>query len=215
MTTTLPGQSVETNTPRPTDVLVVGHVTGVFGLKGWVKVRAADPAAQWATPGATVWLGSRQLKLAGVDRPAGGESKGLLHLKFEGVADRTALEKANLTKGTLSMARAAVPRPNHDDGEYWVDELIGLQACPATSEQDTTQAPLARVTDVSSSTDQLFLWLEPRPEAQADSAAPVMVPFNAHFVPWVDVPAGRLGIRGLDELLALNVVKSNPTASAD
>ena len=102
--------------------VVVGHVSGVFGVRGWLRVRSyTEPPEQLLRY--SPW----QLELAGERRALvveqGRRHAGGLVAKLAGVADRDAA--CALAGAQISIARSQLPALA--DGEfYWVD-LIGLE----------------------------------------------------------------------------------------
>ena len=111
----------ESNT-TPDDMIVLGHIAGVFGVKGWVKVFShTEPTdnilsyKQWYLQQQGHW---KQIGLV----------KGQLHGKgiiaqLQGVDDRDVAAK--LVKTQIAIPRSMLPEPDADDF-YWHD-LKGLE----------------------------------------------------------------------------------------
>jgi 16S rRNA processing protein RimM len=103
--------------------VVLGRVTGPFGVKGWVKLRSyTEPREgilgyrEWhvLVPGA----GSRKLM------PVEGRRHGnLVVARLEGVEDRDAA--AALANAEISVARAELPPAG--EGQYYLTDLEGLE----------------------------------------------------------------------------------------
>lgn len=104
----------------PDDLVLVGHVTGAYGIHGWVRIRPYSADADALLHAKTWWLDKpglhdvdmMQAKIHGEDVVA----------RLMGVADRNAAEA--LKGATVQIRRSDFP-PLADDEFYWVD-LIGL-----------------------------------------------------------------------------------------
>ncbi|MEJ2514687.1 MAG: ribosome maturation factor RimM [Gammaproteobacteria bacterium] len=102
--------------------VVIGRVSGLFGVRGWVKLfshtRPADNL-----------LGFREveLKVGGAWEPfrlAEGRRQGrTLVARFEGIDDRDAA--AALVGAELACRRESLPETGED--EYYWDDLVGLE----------------------------------------------------------------------------------------
>ncbi|WP_222613795.1 ribosome maturation factor RimM [Undibacterium seohonense] len=123
------GQAVQVsaNQSAPDDLVIVGYVSGAFGLQGWVKIRPYSTTADALLEAPLFWLESAAQ--AGV-APNLREVKRLsskIHgedvvARLDEVPDRTAAEAL---KGTVvKVSRQAFPALEQDEF-YWVD-LIGL-----------------------------------------------------------------------------------------
>ncbi len=107
----------------PADRIVLGRITGPFGVRGWVKVASfTDPPEQildfplWRAdlPGA----GRRELRHAEARR----HGKGLV-VRLEGIDDRNAA--LALAKPELWIERRRLPTLK--EGEYYRADLIGFE----------------------------------------------------------------------------------------
>ena len=106
----------------------MGHVTGPFGVKGWVKVRPFTEAPENLLTYPTWWVGSeghwREEVIEG-----GQVQGGSVVAKIAGCEDRDA---AALHRGKgVAVSRAAFPQPAANEF-YWAD-LVGLTV---VNEQD-------------------------------------------------------------------------------
>jgi 16S rRNA processing protein RimM len=104
----------------PDDLVLVGHVTGAYGIHGWVRIKPYSADADALLHAKTWWL----------DKP-GPHDVDMMHAKTHGedvvaqlmgVADRNAAEA--LKGATVQVRRSDFP-PLADDEFYWID-LIGL-----------------------------------------------------------------------------------------
>lgn len=75
---------------------------------------------RWFAPGATLWSGSTAFVVA-ESQPYRQQG---LTVRFEGIADRVAAEAL---RGTELEVEAA-DRPELGEGEFWPEDLIGLEA---------------------------------------------------------------------------------------
>ncbi len=150
----------------------VGVILGAHGLKGAVRVksftvRPLDVAAFGAVEDET---GRRSFRLRAL-----GESKGIVTVALDGVADRTAAEAFKGLK--LFVARDALPPP--EDDEFYYEDLVGLRA------EGTDGKDLGRVKGVFDFGGGDVVEIE-GPEGS------LMLAFTRASVPVVDIAGGRL-----------------------
>ncbi|MBX2858604.1 MAG: ribosome maturation factor RimM [Cellvibrionaceae bacterium] len=106
---------------KPSELLTVGRVVGVFGIKGWVKVKSYTQPES-----AIISYQPWQLQSVNDLRPVvvadhQFSDKGLL-VRFEGVQDRTLAE--SYTRCDVLVIKALLPTLGAEDF-YW-HQLIGL-----------------------------------------------------------------------------------------
>jgi 16S rRNA processing protein RimM len=106
----------------PNHFVILGQVLGVFGVKGWVKIRSdTDPRdnilqySPWYLRQPEGWV-SYRLSASQM------QSKGLI-VQFEGITDRDVAAK--LLGCEIAVPREQLPAP--PKGEYYWTDLIGLQ----------------------------------------------------------------------------------------
>lgn len=166
----------------------VGKVVGCHGIRGDIKLRPSSEAADWAVAGATVFLKDK----AGQERPLTIQSARhqgpILILHFREFENRTQVEP--IVDSTLFAAVADLKPP--EEGEYWVDDLIGLSVLDAE-----TNRVRGKVKDILSSggTDFLEIQLE-------GSAETAVIPFNEHFFPTVDLENKTVTVDLLSDFLS-------------
>lgn len=108
-------------TTAPDDDLNAGKISGVFGVKGWVKVFS------YTSPRENIlkyspWLLKKNGQTQEVKVLDGQLHNGAVVAQIEGVADRDA---AQMLMGTeILIRRIQLPKPK--PGEYYWSDLIGL-----------------------------------------------------------------------------------------
>ncbi len=128
---------VTSKASTPADRVMLGHITGVSGLKGWVKVHSdTNPRdnivtykSWWLEQGGN-WLEFRVLQ----GRPQGKT----IVAQLEGVD--TPETAGTLIGANVAISRAAMPEPV--EGEYYWADLIGMQV---RTVEDATVGPVARL----------------------------------------------------------------------
>lgn len=113
-----PSQSGET----PTDWLLIGEITGVFGLKGEVKVRPETDFPERFARTPVAYLGAEHIPLAVTAARVAPGGQVILHLA--GVSDATAAAKLRGKQIFVPASEATVLPPD----QYYVHDLIGLRA---------------------------------------------------------------------------------------
>jgi len=162
--------------PVPADLVLVGHISGAYGVGGWIKIHPYSADADALLQGKTWWLDKPQQQDVQVlqVRRQGAE----LVAQLMGVADRDAAQA--LKGATVSMRRSHFPALGADEF-YWCD-LIGLEV------QNTGQETLGRVVGLIDNGAHPIL----RVAADDPEAAEMLIPFVAHFIVAVDQAAGKI-----------------------
>lgn len=118
---------------KPAETITVGRLTGVFGIKGWVKVKSftepADNLLGYAPLLFKTRHGMKQFEVeAHQQRPQG------MVLKLEGIDDRNAAEA--IAPADIVVDRSVLP--TLEDGEFYWHELTGLRviSCYGGAEKD-------------------------------------------------------------------------------
>jgi 16S rRNA processing protein RimM len=163
----------------PSDLVLVGHITGAYGIKGWVRVRPYSHSGDALLATRTWWLDRPQLRDVSV-------MQSRLHVdevvaQLMGVADRDAAEAL---KGTAVQVRRS-HFPALDDNEfYWVD-LIGLAV------ENLRGEPLGRVSELMDNGAHPILVVDV-PAAEGAKPQQLLIPFVDRFVQQVDQAGGRI-----------------------
>lgn len=166
-----------------TDRVCVGAVVGAHGIRGWVRVKSftSQPADIAAYGPVEDEAGRRRFELA-----LKGETRGLLIVRLDGVADRNAAE-------ALAGTRLYVPRerlPATGEDEFLYADLVGLRA---ETPEGRVLGTVRGVFDFGAG-DVLDIGVAPENRAGIASGGSdsVMLPFTRRTVPVVDVSGGRL-----------------------
>jgi 16S rRNA processing protein RimM len=172
----------------------IGTITGCHGVKGMLKVRPSSHEPDWLDA-----LEEIVLRLKG--KP--DKTVTLTHAQFTGkqvlmrfaeCPDRNAAE---LWVGAQLFAPVSdLPQP--EDDEFWVDDLIGLKAEQQLN--DGSRLSIGAVHDVLSQGDQDFVEIK----LSAETGKPgetIIIPFNKHFCPDINMASGVLVLHHLDGFL--------------
>lgn len=169
-----------TGIPLPDDLVPVGHISGAFGIQGWVRVQPYSSDADALLHAKTWWLGAS-------DASGGLRDVEMLHSKphgtevvamLMGIADRNAAEA--LRGVSVRIRRSHFPPPA-DNEFYWVD-LIGLAVVNLQGE------PLGVVGDLMDNGAHPILRVTaPQDEAaEKTGSRELLIPFVDRFVHTVD-----------------------------
>ena len=156
--------------------IVVGRVTAVFGIKGFVKVASfTDPPENlvdyrpWLLESDGRW---QPVRVEGVQR----HSKGFI-ARLDGCDDRD--EADRFTGRDLAVPRSELPAA--EPGEFYWFDLIGLEVRTPAGER------LGRVTRIQETGANDVLVVEDQEREQEH-----LIPFVDKVVPDVDLAAGRI-----------------------
>lgn len=171
----------------PDDLVLVGHITGAYGIQGWVRIRPYSSDADAMLYAKTWWLDKPGLRDVDVlDSKIHGDD---VVAKLMGVADRNAAEA--LKGATVQVRRSHFP-PLTDDEFYWVD-LIGLTV------ENLEGESLGIVADLMDNGAHPILRVQASPQPDVDKPKEWLIPFVDQFVKTVDQQAGKITVDwGLD-----------------
>ncbi len=156
------------------DRVLLGHIAGVHGLKGEVRIRTYTETPEGVAAYGPLQdeAGARTFTILSVRA-----AKGVAVARLDGIDSR---EAAEALKGVaLYVARAALP--DAEDDAFYHADLIGLVAI------STEGAALGQVVAVQNFGAGDLLEVRP-----ATGGASVLVPFTAETVPELDLSAGWL-----------------------
>lgn len=165
----------------PEDLVLVGHITGAYGLQGWVRIRPYSDDADALLNARTWWL----------DKPAMRDVEVMqsrIHTddvvaRLMGVADRDAAEA--LKGATVQVARSHFPALS-DNEFYWID-LIGLEV------ENLQGQHLGSVRDLMDNGAHPILRVTPM-VATEDKPQEMLIPFVEQFVITVDKAAKKITV---------------------
>lgn len=179
----------------PADLVLVGHITGAYGVQGWVRIHPYSAEASALLHAKTWWLSKTADGIAEHDVE---KLEAKIHgddvvARIMGIAGRDAAE--NLKGHVVQIQRSHFPVLSNNEF-YWLD-LIGLAVVNLQGESlgvvadliDNGAHPILRV--VSTATDQTA--------QQSVSEREYLIPFVEHFVPEVDQKNKKITVDwGLD-----------------
>lgn len=165
--------------------MLVGHITGAFGLQGWVRIRPYSSNADALLHAKTWWLDKPDLHDVEVmqAKQHGGDT--VAHLM--GVPGRDGAEA--LKGAVVWIARSRFPALS-DDEFYWVD-LIGLAV------ENLEGEALGQVTDLMDNGAHPILRIAPfagASDTDEKSAQELLIPFVDRFVKTVDQQARKITV---------------------
>ncbi|WP_199739108.1 ribosome maturation factor RimM [Herminiimonas sp. KBW02] len=175
----------------PEDLVLVGYISGAYGLNGWVRVRPYSADADALLTAKTWWLDKPEFH--DVEMMQSKIHTGDVVAKLMGVAGRDAAEA--LKGATVQIPRSHFPALS-DNEFYWVD-LIGLEVENLQGEH------LGQVSDMMDNGAHPILRVAvPQSAEAADSKAAsqeLLIPFVEQFVITVDRTAKKITVDwGLD-----------------
>jgi 16S rRNA processing protein RimM len=174
----------------PEDLVLVGYVTGAYGIQGWVRIRPYSADADALLHAKTWWLEGPQShpELRDVEVMQAKAHGGDTVARLMGVADRNAAEAL---KGTaVQISRRHFPALDNDE-YYWVD-LIGLAV------ENLQGETLGQVIDLMDNGAHPILRValpaEPVEEPAKEPVPEMLVPFVEQFVKTVDLAGKKITV---------------------
>jgi 16S rRNA processing protein RimM len=163
--------------PVPDDLVLVGYVSGAYGIHGWVRIKPYSSDGDALLAAKTWWLDKPDMH--DVEMMQSKLHGGEVVASLMGVAGRDAAEA--LKGATVHVRRSHFPALDNDEF-YWVD-LIGLAVVNERGES------LGVVSDLIDNGAHPILRVE-QPAAEGQKPAPEMlIPFVDQFVKTVDQAA--------------------------
>lgn len=167
--------------------MLVGYVSGAYGIHGWVRIKAYSSDADALLSARTWWLDKPDFH--DVEMTQAKSHGGDVVASLMGVAGRDAAEA--LKGATVQISRKHFP-PLADDEFYWVD-LIGLAV------ENLEGAQLGTVADLMDNGAHPILRVEPPASEPNVKAQEILIPFVDQFVKTVDQAARKITVDwGLD-----------------
>lgn len=163
----------------PADLVVMGYISGAFGIKGWVKLQPLTETPEsllaypeWWIEGERGWE-QRRIEEVEVHGPA-------VAARLAGCEDRD-------TAARYRGRQVAVPRdafPEAGENEYYWADLIGLKVVNAAGEDLGT---VSRIIETGAN-DVLVV------EGPAESRRERLIPFIEQVVNEVDLPGAVIRV---------------------
>ena len=154
----------------PSDLVVVGYISGAYGLQGWVRIRPYSSEADALLHAKTWWLDKPDFR--DVETLQSKEHGGDVVASIMGVVSREAAEA--LKGASVQISRSHFP-PLSDSEFYWVD-LIGLSVVNLEGVQ------LGIVSDLMDNGAHPILRVVASESAESEKQQEFLIPFVDHFV---------------------------------
>ena len=169
--------------PVPDDLVLVGYISGAFGIHGWVKIHPYSPDADAMLSSKTWWIDKPDWR--DIDRMEAKLHGDDVVAKLVGVADRNAAEA--LKGAAVKISRKLFPALSKGEF-YWMD-LVGLQVFNLEGES------LGVVRDLMDNGAHPILRVAAAEIADADLPKhEKLIPFVDHFVKEVDQVAKKIQV---------------------
>ncbi|MFL0799064.1 MAG: ribosome maturation factor RimM [Agarilytica sp.] len=172
-------------TDKRSNLINVGRVSGVFGVKGWVKINSSTEPRENILEYKPWWLKTRH----GVKTLEVAEYKVRnddLIVRFDGVDDRDQAAQYSL----VDIAVERTQLPELGVGDYYWDQLIGLTAI---SEFEGSQYELGKVSRLMETGANDVLVISATENSFDDRERLVPYVFQ-HYVTLVDLDAGEIRV---------------------
>lgn len=163
----------------PSGYLAVGHIIGVHGLHGELKIELYTDFPERFAPGVTLFMGPdlEEVEIRQV-RP----HKGHLLIMLDGINDRTTAEGLRSLWLFVDEADAA----ELEEGAYWIHDIIGLKV------ETDTDTVLGKVVDVlATGANDVYIV---RPAEGINRGQEILLPAIADVILAVDLAAGILRV---------------------
>lgn len=172
----------------PEDLVLVGYVSGAYGLQGWVRIKPYSADADALLHAKTWWLDKPDLH--DVEMMQSKDHSGDVVARLMGVAGRDAAEA--LKGASVQISRSHFPALS-DDEFYWID-LLGLEVINLQGET------LGLVKDMMDNGAHPILRVEVLSVPGSEKAPQErLIPFVDQFVKTVDQKAKKITVDwGLD-----------------
>lgn len=167
----------------PSDLVVVGYVSGAYGLQGWVRIKPYSAEADALLYAKTWWLGDPEqpAQLRDIDMMQAKSHSGDVVAQLVGVGGRDAAEA--LRGNAVQISRRHFP--SLDDGEYYWVDLIGLEVENLQGER------LGKVDGLMDNGAHPILKVSV-PGEEPDTSKEVLIPFVDQYVKTVDRAANKI-----------------------
>lgn len=152
---------------KPSDLITIGKVIGVFGIKGWLKIKSFTEPAENIVNYSPLWLKTRHgLKEIDIQEYQ-FRSQGLI-LHIRGIDDRNAAEEL----GRVELAVREHQLAELEEGNFYWHQLLGLKVISRFASDEYT---FGTVTDLLETGANDVLVVQPTGESMDDRER--LVPF--------------------------------------
>lgn len=173
-------QKTELGVQVPDDLVLVGYVSGAYGLQGWVRIRPYSAEADALLNAKTWWLDKPEVHdVEMLQSKVHGED---VVARIMGISTREAAEA--LKGAVVQISRKHFPALS-DNEFYWVD-LIGLDVDNLAGEH------LGQVSGLIDNGAHPILRVAAKPEDTSSSVAEALIPFVDHYVTSVDLATRKI-----------------------
>ncbi len=170
---------------RPSNLVDVGRITTVFGIKGWVKVHSFTEPAGNLFEYTPLWLKTPHgIKQVDIDESRAHGKGFVAHIK--GVDDCDIA--AQYTKQDIAVERDLLA--SLDDGEFYWHQLVGLAV---TSLYEGNEFLLGQVKSLLETGANDVLFVAPNPES-VDQRERLIPYIPKQFVTNIDLGAGTMTV---------------------
>jgi len=164
----------------PEDLVEVGHVSGAYGIRGWIRIRPYSADAEALLTAGKWWLDKPVLhEVTAVQ--ARWQGDGIVAC-FEGMSDRNAAEA--LRGAVVRISRADFPALEENE-YYWVD-LIGLDAI---NKQGVRLGTVSNLID-----NGVHPILQVQAELPDGRQKELLIPFVDSYVGDIDMDKGTIAV---------------------
>ncbi len=166
----------------PDDLVLVAHVSGAYGLAGWIRLRPYSAEASALLHAKTWWIDKPELHDVSVmEARTQGED---IVARLMGVEGRDAAE--SLRGATVQIRRSHFP-PLADNEFYWVD-LIGQQV------ENLQGTVLGVVVGLMDNGAHPILRVADRDTGDQKNPEEILIPFVDRFVSKIDLATKKITV---------------------
>lgn len=169
-----------TSKSLPDDLIIVGHIAGAYGVKGWARVQPYSDDAEVILTVNNWWIGDPPSQLVAVlDLRDRGDD---VLVRLDAISSK---EQADQLKGTpIWVSRRQFPSLEEDE-YYWVD-LIGL------SVENTHGESFGVVSDLMDNGVHQILRI--KKDTTEKKSSEILIPFIDQYVLDVDLKAKKITV---------------------
>lgn len=172
-------------TAKRSNLITVGRLTGVFGIKGWLKVKSFTSPEENLVEYSPWWLKTRHgVKAVEIDQYQRHSSGLVVHIK--GVDDRDLAAQYALVDVAVERSQL----PDLEDGEFYWHQLVGLQVVSVFDGTETVLGEVSKLLETGAN-DVLVVQAT---DASVDDRERLIPYVPGQFVRKVDLGAGLIQV---------------------